>query len=363
MRVCHDEATRRATRGPRQARPVCPAGGSGLVRSQADGPRGPAGAGAPAGFFLCCFGGEEASGEGDVGVFGATGYTGRELVRLLAAPPRAPASPSRPAPAAGTSPTRPASRARPTPTSSPCPTASPPRYAAQPARARPARGRRRPLRRPAPAHRRGLPGVVRARSSRARAARARRPYGLTEVYRERLPRRAAHLEPRLLRDLGAAAARAAPARAAGRAPTTSSWTRRAAPPAPGRVACARTCCSARSPTTSRPTRPAAPTGTWARWRPLLPKRRAAPVAPHLLPAPPAREARHPLGALREDRRVRLPSCARALAAFYAGSPLRAGGGRAPPRLSDVAGHERLPHLRARRRPGPRRSSSRPSTTS
>ena len=70
-----------------------------------------------------------------VGVFGATGYTGRELVRLLRAPPPRRASPS--PPGSGRWPPRPRGGARPrrpTPTSSPCPTASPRRYAATPAR-------------------------------------------------------------------------------------------------------------------------------------------------------------------------------------------------------------------------------------
>ena len=168
--------------------PVCPAGGSGLVRlAQAErAARGPLeGANAPAGFFMGIVGKSRATG-GRSGVFGATGYTGREVVRLLSRPPEARASPSRPAAARATWPTRRASSARPTPTSSPCPTASPRRYAAT---LRAARSRRRwwstsPATCACPPPRPTATGT--ATTTRRRPCSDERPYGLTEVYRDRL---------------------------------------------------------------------------------------------------------------------------------------------------------------------------------
>ena len=192
-----------------------PAGGPGLVLRTADGPADPLERTAPAGFF---FGGVEAWGrrECEVGVFGATGYAGRELVRLLGRPPERAR--------------RLHHRQR----------RGPPRPRGGPG----ARGRRL-LPRPAPRHlrhlRRAAPGGAAAtrwswtspatcacpprRRTRAGTATTiprpallgQAPYGLTEVYRDRIRGARAGGQPRLLRDLGAAAA-------ACRCCATGSWT-------------------------------------------------------------------------------------------------------------------------------------------
>ena len=113
------------------------------------------------------------------------GLRGTELVRLLSAHPEARVA-SPPAPAAAISPTKPGSSARPTPTSSPCPTGSPPPTPPACARSTPAAvviDLSGDLRLPtAELYKSGTATTIR----RPRPARPRGPYGLTEVYRDRL---------------------------------------------------------------------------------------------------------------------------------------------------------------------------------
>ncbi len=138
-------------------------------------------------------------------------------------------------------------------------------------------------------------------------------FGLSEVYREHLPGAQARLEPGLLRDLGDAASRAAPPRGArrrdGHRGRRQERRDRRRPHA------------ARGPAVLRGDRRLL--GVLARAH--APPRRRDRGGParddrahgraHVLPAPPAREARDPDGALREDeagRRRAAPRAARVL---------------------------------------------------
>ena len=167
-RPAMQRATRRATRGPREARPVRPAG----ARSSPSPRHGPTRwSGRSSGFF---FGGERRRG----GRAAGRGVRGDGLRGAGARAPARPAIPRRasrspPAAARATSPTRRASSARPTPTCSPCPTASPPPTPRGCGRRGPTARGRRPLRRPAPARRARPTRVVRPRPSRARRCSAR----------------------------------------------------------------------------------------------------------------------------------------------------------------------------------------------
>ena len=69
---------------------------------------------------------------------------------------------------------------------------------------------------------------------------------------------------------------------------------------------------------------------------VLAERTGQRVSLDLLPAPPAREARHPVRPLPEDGKRGPRSCARALRTFYQGSPF-VGSWTRPPRLSHVVG--------------------------
>ena len=291
---------------------------------------------------------------------GRPGTPGRELVRLLSAHPEAQVAFTT-GTGAATSPTRPASSARPTPTSSRCPTASPPPTPA--ALRERAPGRRSSidlsgdLRLPtADAYR----DVVRPRPSRPRRCSAARPTACPRSTAN-ASRRAPHLEPRLLRDLGPAAARAAAARAAGgprrrRGRRQERRHRRRAR-------------AARGPALLRGGRQllrllarAHPPARRARSRRSWRERRGPARGPHLLPAPAAGEARHPVRALPEDPGAR-PRPGR-------GSRATSTTARRFVRVVDSAAaalrrgrHQRLPDLRPRRRAPGGSWSSRPSTTS
>ena len=171
----------------------------------------------------------------EVGVFGATGYAGRELVRLLGAPSLRARRVHHRHRRRATSPTRRGSTARPTPTCSRCPTASPPPT-------RPACARRSPTRSwstspatcasPTPrpiahwyGHDHPAPALL--------GAGALRP--APRCTATGIARRAAGGQPRLLRDLGAAAAGAAAAATGWWTPATSWWTPRAATTGAGRA--------------------------------------------------------------------------------------------------------------------------------
>ena len=268
-----------------------------------------------------------------VGVFGATGYTGRELVRLLAdAPARRgrvhdgqrprPSRPrGRPRPGGGRVPARAAPRRRGHATRRGCATRIPtPSSSTSPATC---------ACRPPQRTRSGT-----ATSTRRSALLGQAVFGLTEVYRERAARAPARLEPGLLRDLGAAASRAAAARGARRGRRTSSPTPRAARPAPA-ARCARTCCSARWPTTSRPTRPGRTHRHVGEIEAVLRETTGRTVeltfCPHLLPV-----KRGILTALyvktKHGRRRAAPRAARASTTASAFVHV---GDDAPPRLSDV----------------------------
>ena len=266
-------------------------------------------------------------------------------------PPAAPASPSPRAPARATSPTRQDSRRR----RRRLPALPAPRHLRDlrraAARVASRRGGGRPLRRPAPAHRRRATALVRPRSSRARAP-GRRPTASPRSIADADPLRASHQQPRLLRDLGAAAPASRSSREARSTRTTWSWTRRAAPPAPA-ARRARTCSSPRSRTTSRPTRPAASHRHVGEMEAVVREQATGrDDAPHLLPAPPARAARHPVRALPEDDRRRGRAARGVLRAGLRGRALRARGGRRPAAPLRRRPHQRVPDVRARRRPGP-----------
>ena len=198
--------------------------------------------------------------------------------------------------------TRTGSTAAPTPTCSPCPTASPPPTPRSCARAQPGRGRGRPLRRPAPPDRRGLPRAGTATTiPRPRCSAA--PYGLTEVFADRI--RAARLVANpgcyatsvllpllpLLRDGlvdGGDVVVDAKSGTTGRGP------RAARGPA----------LLARSPTTSPPTRPGRAHRHVGEMEAVVEQVTGQGDRDDLLPAPPAREARHPVRALPEVERRR-----------------------------------------------------------
>ena len=306
-----------------------------------------------------------------VGVFGATGYTGREAVRLLRAHPRARI--------AFTTGSGGAHLAHEKGLDEPAdayllalPHGVSARYAARLRDASARRGRGRPLGRPAPAHRRVVQAVVRAGPRGAAPARPRRVRAQRDVPRA-AARRAARVEPGLLRDVRAAAARAAAARAADR--SLGRDRRRQERRQRRRAArCARTCSSASSATTSRPTRRAARTGTSARSRPCSPRRPAERVeltfCPHLLPV-----KRGILTALYVKPRQGTDALRAALHACYDGTRLRARRRRQAAAALGGRAHERLPHLgppwrgRARsdllraRQPGEGRGRDRPCRTS
>src|SRR5882757_9541281 len=84
---CDAGSTRRSTGGPPEARPEYAAGSQGLVRAAIERTGRPAGSRRSGGFFLWGRGGRGLGMR--VGVFGATGYVGRELVHLLSAHPEA----------------------------------------------------------------------------------------------------------------------------------------------------------------------------------------------------------------------------------------------------------------------------------
>ena len=262
--ICHVEGARRATRGPRQARPVRPAGGvpgPGLGRSRTDSRDPP---GDPGGFSFWRRG-ESLSAR--VGVFGATGYTGRELVRLLRRHPRA-----RVAFTTGSEGGHLAHEAGLEQAADAYFLALPHGVAATyAARLREARPQAVVV---------DLSGDLRLPTAEAYkqwyghehpAPAPHRPGGLRPVrgLPRPAPRRAARVEPGLLRHLGAAAARPAPPRAARR--RGRHRRRRQERRDRGRPhARARTCSSARSRRTSPPTRRAARTATSARSRPCWP---------------------------------------------------------------------------------------------
>src|SRR5262249_19843008 len=90
MRICHVDEARRATRGPREARPAHPAGrvpSPGLAPGRSDSWHPPGGSRRGFSFGAVLQGDKRLSVR--VGVFGATGYAGQELVRLLRRHPRA----------------------------------------------------------------------------------------------------------------------------------------------------------------------------------------------------------------------------------------------------------------------------------
>ena len=302
-----------------------------------------------------------------VGVFGATGYAGRELVRLLARPPaRAPRllhrqrrGPS--GPRGG------ACSARPTPTSWPSRTASP-----RPTRRSCARrGPRRwwstsPATCACPTPRPTRSGT--ATTIPRRACSRRVPYGLPEVFREEV--RGARLvgEPRLLRDLGAAAPGAPPALRLVAADDVVVDAKSGATGAGRTLREDLLFCeldgdfSAYAPGP----RPPARRGDGGR----APGGRGGHGAHDLLPAPAAGEARHPLRPLPADSRSRRSASApRPTAGTCAGHPqllrrlaLRAGRRRAAAPVGRGL-HQRLPDLGPRRRRRGGWWSSRPSTTS
>ena len=292
---------RRATRGPRQARPVCPAGGvPGLgLRPKPTGLTSTRRA-VPGGFFLLREGGARERARGGVRGDGLHG------AGAGAAAARPPARRGRVHHRQRRRPPRPRERAssrRPTPTCSPCPTGSRPRYAARLREARPEAvvvDLSGDLRLPTAAaykqwygHDHPAPELL-----------GQAVFGLTEVYRDRAPRRAARLEPGLLRDLGAAAARPAAARRPRRR-RRHRGRREERRHRRGPVA-------ARGPALLRGGRRLL--GLLARAarhrhvgeiEAVLLRAHRRDGRAHLLPAPAAREARHPDGALREaDARPR-----------------------------------------------------------
>ena len=297
--------SRRATRGPREATPVRPAGGvpgPGLGRSRTDS-REPAGRARRVFFWE-----EGRSLSARAGVFGATGYTGRELVRLLRRHPRA-----RVAFTTGSAAGHLAHEAGLEQAADAYFLAMPHGVAAiYAARLRETRPEAVVI---------DLSGDLRlptaeaykqwyGQDHKAPHLIGEAVFGLCEAYRGPPPRRPAGVEPGLLRHLGAAAARPAPPRGPGRRRPTSWPTPRAAPPAPG-APCARTSCSASWPRTSRPTRRAARTATWARSRRSWRDRTGRQGRADLLPAPAAGEARDPDRPLREAERRRRRAEARA----------------------------------------------------
>src|SRR5262249_31071264 len=86
--ICDAGSTRRPSRGPREASPVGAAGRRGLSSSSSRTDRLTRWAQRPSGLFIFRAGGEVSLAT-PVGVFGATGYTGRELVRWLSVHPEA----------------------------------------------------------------------------------------------------------------------------------------------------------------------------------------------------------------------------------------------------------------------------------
>ena len=239
-----------------------------------------------------------------VGVFGATGYTGQELVRLLRRHPRA-----RVAFTTGSGAGHLAHEAGLDEAADAYFLALPHGVAASlrlaPARGAPGGGRRRPLRRPAPPHRRELQAVVRPRP-RGPAAHRRGGVRPLRGVPGPPPRRAAGVEPRMLRDLGAAAPHPAsprgprrPRRHRGRRQERRD--RRGPDPARGPPLLRGgrellgLLARARAPPRGRDRGGAG--------RPRREARRA-----HLLPAPAAGEAGHPDRALREAEGRRRPSC-------------------------------------------------------
>ena len=249
-------------------------------------------AGSPAGFL---FRREESEVSARVGVFGATGYAGRELVRLLRRHPRA-----RVAFTTGSEARPPRARGRARAGGRRLPPGAAARRRRElrraPARDAAGGGRDRPLRRPAPADARELPAVVRPRAqgpAAARPGRLRPHRGLPGSD----PGRPARLEPGLLRDLRAAAARSA----AARRPDRRGGHRRRRQERRDR----RRPHAARGPALLRAGRRLL--GLLARPRPPPRRRdrgragraRRAERRADLLPAPAAGQARHPDGALRE----------------------------------------------------------------